>query len=117
MADQNFSLNDDPSTPSSDYLTMLPYWRMVEAIKGGAEAMRAVAMGSTTYASMSGPSQPVSNLRDLQRGLAPTYPQSPYLPCFPNESYADYENRRKWAPFTNLYEDIADNLASRPFSK
>jgi hypothetical protein len=109
--------NDDPSTPSGDHIVMAPFWSLIDAIRGGAETMRAVSLGAQTYSSMSGPSQPVSNLRDLQRGLGPTFPQSPYLPAFLNESWRDYENRRKFAPFTNIYNDISNNLATRPFSK
>lgn len=40
-----------------------------------------------------------------------------YLPKFPNESKADYEFRRKTAKFTNVYRDIVEGLASKPFSK
>ncbi|MDB5612135.1 MAG: hypothetical protein JWP25_9035 [Bradyrhizobium sp.] len=40
-----------------------------------------------------------------------------YLPKFPEESVEDYDHRRRWAPFTNIYEDISKNLASKPFAK
>ena len=43
--------------------------------------------------------------------------QHHYLPKFPNESVEDYNYRRKWAPFTNIYLDVSKNLASKPFSK
>jgi hypothetical protein len=106
---------DNPMTPSGDYQAMVAFWDMVEAILGGAETMRALSALTRSY-SVPGPKQPVAQLRDLNRG-ASTFPQSPYLPAFPNESHADYEMRRKHAPFTNIYDDIADNLASKPFSK
>lgn len=40
-----------------------------------------------------------------------------YLPRFINETREDYEYRRKNAKFTNVYRDIVENLASKPFSK
>jgi hypothetical protein len=40
-----------------------------------------------------------------------------YLPQFPNESAADYEYRRKHAKFTNIYRDIVESLASKPFTE
>jgi hypothetical protein len=40
-----------------------------------------------------------------------------YLPKFENESVAQYEIRREVAKFTNIYGDIAANLASKPFSE
>ena len=39
-----------------------------------------------------------------------------YLPQFPDESLARYETRRKAAKFTNVFRDIVENLAQRPFS-
>lgn len=83
MADQNVMLG--PDNPSDDYKAMLADWQMVEAILGGAGAMREAA--------------------------------KTYLPKFPNESSEDYEHRRRWAPFTNIYADISRNLASKPFSR
>lgn len=40
-----------------------------------------------------------------------------YLPKFGGEDKDDYEFRRKNAKFTNIYRDIVENLASKPFSK
>jgi hypothetical protein len=40
-----------------------------------------------------------------------------YLPRFPNESQADYSFRRKSAKFTNVFRDILEGLASKPFAK
>lgn len=40
-----------------------------------------------------------------------------FLPKFPGESKDDYEFRRKNAKFTNIYRDIVENLASKPFAK
>lgn len=74
-----------PDTTSRDYDAMLPYWEKVEAILGGAAAMREA--GQT------------------------------YLPQFPQESADDYEHRRATAPFTNIFRDIVENLASKPFAK
>lgn len=40
-----------------------------------------------------------------------------YLPSFPNETKTDYEFRRKSAKFTNVYRDIIEGLASKPFAQ
>ncbi len=40
-----------------------------------------------------------------------------YLPKFENESRADYDHRKRAAPFTNLYADISQSLASKPFGR
>lgn len=40
-----------------------------------------------------------------------------YLPKFPNESQADYDYRRANAKYTNIYRDIVENLAAKPFAK
>lgn len=39
-----------------------------------------------------------------------------YLPKFENETQAAYDLRLKHAKFTNIYRDIVENLAQRPFS-
>ena len=39
-----------------------------------------------------------------------------YLPKLPNESQKDYEFRLETAKFTNVYRDILEGLAQRPFS-
>lgn len=40
-----------------------------------------------------------------------------YLPRFPNETAKDYEFRRKCAKLTNVYRDIVEALAAKPFSR
>lgn len=40
-----------------------------------------------------------------------------FLPRFPRESRANYEHRRANAKFTNVFRDIVENLASKPFAK
>lgn len=40
-----------------------------------------------------------------------------YLPQFPHETDKDYDYRRRNAKFTNIYRDIVESLASKPFSK
>lgn len=74
-----------PDNPSADYTAMLPYWKMVSDILGGAPTMRKA--GQT------------------------------YLPQFPHESGPDYNHRCANAPFTNIYGDIVENLAAKPFAK
>lgn len=102
----------NPMKPSGDHESSKAYWDMVNAILGGAEAMRA----TMAYMGLvSGPVNPAASLAQLNRG---DYgPESPYLPRFRNETFYDYEQRRKHAPFTNIYADISGNLASKPFSK
>jgi hypothetical protein len=40
-----------------------------------------------------------------------------YLPQFPYESANNYDFRRSNAKFTNIYRDIVENLAAKPFTK
>lgn len=40
-----------------------------------------------------------------------------FLPQFPNESTKNYDYRRANSKFTDIYSDIIENLASKPFSK
>ncbi|HET9159665.1 MAG TPA: hypothetical protein VFN88_03565, partial [Caulobacteraceae bacterium] len=52
----------DPSTPSSDYMAMAPYWAMVDAILGGKNALEAAGQ---TYL----PKMPKESLANYQRRL------------------------------------------------
>jgi hypothetical protein len=49
---------------------------------------------------------------DAMRAAGPAY-----LPKFANETDADYDFRRKNGKFTNIFRDIVENLAAKPFSK
>lgn len=40
-----------------------------------------------------------------------------YLPKFPNETKEDYDYRLQQAQFTNIYRDIVEALASKPFEE
>lgn len=40
-----------------------------------------------------------------------------YLPRFPNETIEDYEYRRTNSKFTNIYGDIVNDLAAKPFAE
>lgn len=40
-----------------------------------------------------------------------------YLPQFPNESNKDYKFRLESAKFTNIYRDVVEGLAQKPFSR
>lgn len=110
---------ENPKTPSSDYSEMAPFWTMINAILGGAEKMRATWQSSpiagVTLTNIAGPAHPFNTLAQLNRGNLG--PRSVYLPQFPNESAADYEYRRRNAPFTNIYADISSNLGGKPFAK
>lgn len=101
----------DPAKPSADYEAMCHKWDMVAAILDGAEAMRAAGHNS----SIPGPAVPVANLAQLPNNRHAN--EAPYLPRFPNETAVDYELRRRFAPFYNVYSDISSSLTSKPFSK
>lgn len=84
---------NEPINKSNDYLAMLDYWDIIDVILGGASVIRAAG--------------------------------EKYLPRFQNETltedasgnrYDPYEPRRLHAPFTNIFEDIVQNLASKPFA-
>lgn len=78
-----------PDTTSSDYDAMSGYWIMVGDILDGSKAMREAKSG----------------------------PDNPYLPKYPNETRADYTYRVANAKFTNIYRDIAETLAAKPFQR
>ncbi|WOC14985.1 DUF4055 domain-containing protein [Pseudochrobactrum sp. MP213Fo] len=40
-----------------------------------------------------------------------------FLPQFPNESQKNYAHRLSTSKFTDIYSDIVENIASKPFSK
>lgn len=83
----------DPSITSSDYDAQFGHWELVNALLGG-------------EASLKNPSVASNGSR-----------VSPYLPKFTNEKQDVYNYRLAYAPFTNIYDDISKNLASKPFSK
>jgi hypothetical protein len=57
-------------------------------------------------------------VRDIVEGTdAMRAGHNTYLPKFPNEDDADYDFRWKNAKFTNVYRDIIENLASKPFEQ
>lgn len=59
-----------------------------------------------------------TRVRDLNNGTdAMRAAGQAYLPKFENESQASYDDRVKWARFTNIYSDIVENIADRPFAK
>ncbi|MFC3072361.1 DUF4055 domain-containing protein [Shinella pollutisoli] len=53
----------------------------------------------------------------IMHGAAAMRKVPKFLPQFPNESNANYKYRRENAKFTNIYRDIVENLASKPFTK
>lgn len=107
----------NPKSVSSDYKAMAPYWKLIDAVLHGVEALRAVA-GEGGKGAIAGPVIPYASLQQLnnpRRGRDGA--RSPYLPQFEGELNEDYERRRSNAPLTNIYDDISKNLASKPFSK
>ena len=57
-----------------------------------------------------------SLVETLMGGAKAIRAQTKYLPKFENETQTAYDLRRKNAKFTNIYRDIVENLAQRPFS-
>lgn len=117
MSSKTLEEKPNPQTPSSDYRSMFEFWSMVEAIVDGVDHLRR-AYSTGSGGAVSGPKIPYASLQQLSayrrgRGAA----QSPYLPQLPNEQNLDYEVRRKHAPLTNVYNDVSENLSSKPFSK
>lgn len=78
-------MSNTPDNPSDDYKAMLDYWKTVDDLYRGADAVRA---GGERY-----------------------------LPRYENETSKQYKDRLKWARYTNVYGDILDTLASKPFSE
>lgn len=52
----------------------------------------------------------------LMGGTKAIRAQTKYLPKYENETQPAYDLRRKNAKFTNIYRDIVENLAQRPFA-
>ncbi|GAA4169157.1 DUF4055 domain-containing protein [Shinella granuli] len=53
----------------------------------------------------------------IMRGAAAMRKVPKFLPQFPSEGDENYKYRRENAKFTNIYRDIVENLASKPFTK
>lgn len=83
-----YKSNEDPSTPSEDYLAMKPYWDDVASVLGGIREMRKTTLNG----------------------------QSPYLPKFEEEFPADYRIRLSQSTITNFFSDTIETLASKPFT-
>ena len=113
-APQTLGKSNDPSTPSSDYSYSIKFWKIVSDVLGGAETMRAISpdgrIGGSPKQFENVPTQQFSSMREFEK-------ESPYLPKFPNEPAAEYDRRRRNAFLTNIYGDISQNLAAKPFSK
>lgn len=74
---------EDLLATSADYDAMSPYWQQVDAITGGAEAMR----------------------------------KGNYMPRFPQESEASYDYRKASSVLIDVFSDIVEGLASKPFTR
>src|ERR1700742_559302 len=74
-----------PSSTSSDYDQMQPYWTTIKHLIEG--------------------QQSIKNAGEC------------YLPKFVNESKSDYQYRLKNSVYVNIYSDIINNLASKPFAE
>lgn len=84
----------NPSCTSSDYDAMRPFWEMVDAILGGAPAMR---KAGEKYLPRFQNEQPTKDAK--------------------GNVFDPYDVRLKHAPFTNIYGDSSRSLASKPFAK
>lgn len=79
------------------------------------ENLNKLDMGSRDWSAMIGFWQKVSDIVDGAERMREQHVL--YLPKFPNESEATYAFRWKNAKFTNVYRDIVENLASKPFEQ
>lgn len=74
---------DELLAPSADNQSMLPYWRKVDAITTGVEALRT----------------------------------QKYLPRFPMESDEGYAYRMRSTVLVDIFSDIVESLAGKPFAR
>jgi len=58
-----------------------------------------------------------SMVNTILQGGAAVRKVKAFLPQFPNETDENYKHRRENAKFTNIYRDIVEGLASKPFTK
>lgn len=70
---------------------------------------------SSDFNAMSGYWRMVSTILDGAEAMRKA--GKTYLPKFEAESDPDYEARRSNAKFTNIYRDIVENLAAKPFTQ
>lgn len=84
----------DPSTKSSDYIAMEPYWLLVDSIMGGKETMN------------------IASEKYLVR-----YPEEQVTNDSQGNRVDPYATRLQSTPFTNIFKDIVLSLASKPFSE
>ncbi len=85
----------DPSTVSSDYVVLQEYWNLVDTLVGGKEAM----------------------FKAGERYLPRFQEENRTSRDSQNRVYDPYARRLLMAPFTNIFEDILNNLSSKPFAK
>ena len=85
----------DPSTRSTDYEAMKPYWNKVDTFLGGVDAMRKAG------------EQYLPRFQEEKAGSKDSS----------GRSYDPYVLRLAKTPFTNIYEDILRNLSSKPFGR
>jgi len=83
------------------------------AING--EDLNKIDIGSRDWHAMIGYWQKTSDIVDGAERMRDQH--ALYLPQFPNESDPSYTFRWKNAKFTNVYRDIVENLASKPFEQ
>lgn len=58
------------------------------------------------------------NIADILKGqTAMTKAGVRYLPAYPDETDAEYQFRLKYARFTNVWRDMAEGLAAKPFER
>jgi len=79
------------------------------------DAMNLLDTKSVDNVAMSPYWQLVSDIIDGAEAMRARH--SVYLPKFPNENAADYAFRWKNSKFTNIYRDVLENLASKPFAQ
>jgi len=79
------------------------------------EALNTLDVQGTDNRAMSPYWQLVSDIVDGAEAMRARH--EIYLPKFPNENITDYDFRWKNSKFTNVYRDVIENLASKPFEQ
>lgn len=79
------------------------------------EALNFLDSGDANHVAMEDFWKQVADIVDGAKAMRDNH--AIYLPKFPNETEDDYTFRWKNAKFTNVYRDILENLASKPFEQ
>lgn len=87
---------------------------MADAIEQNTNAKRLEAK-SADYAAMQNYQDDVADILIGQEAIK--LAQTRYLPKYPDETDAEYDFRLQYAKFTNIWRDVVEGLASKPFEE